>query len=138
MSRLIQDLRYTFRTLLKNPGFASIAILTLALGIGANSAIFSVAIGVLLRPLGYRDAERLVLINTQFPTLGFDVFWMSTPEFIELRASNRSLASIGAYNTGQVNIGTVDRPLQVTVGIATADLFTTLGVEAELGRTFTG
>src|SRR5690606_31801711 len=137
MSDLISDIRYAIRTLVKSPGFAAVAILTLALGIGANSAIFSVVNGVVLRPLAYRAPEELMSIATQFPTLGFDEFWVSPPEFLELKERNRSFASIGGYRTGQASVGGGDRPVRVTSAIVTADLFTTLGVPAYLGRTHT-
>lgn len=77
---LMHDLRYALRNLRKSPGYAVVTVLTLALGIGVNSAIFSVVNGVLLKPLPYQQPERLVFITSQFPTLGFDQFWVSAPE----------------------------------------------------------
>jgi putative ABC transport system permease protein len=82
MQDLAQDVRYALRGLRRAPGFTAAAVLTLALGIGANTAIFSVVNGVLFRPLGYPEPERLLAISTQFPTLGFDRFWMSPPEYV--------------------------------------------------------
>ena len=78
-----QDLVSAFRHLRKNPGYTLVTVLTLALGIGANTAIFSVVNGVVLKPLPYPNASRLVFITSQFPGLGFDQFWVSAPEFIE-------------------------------------------------------
>jgi putative ABC transport system permease protein len=89
MDRLRQDLTYALRNLRKSPGYALVTILTLALGIGANSAIFSVVNGVILKPLSFPEPERLVFITSQFPTLGFDQFWVSPPEFMEFRDRNR-------------------------------------------------
>jgi putative ABC transport system permease protein len=113
-----------------------VAILTLALGIGANSAIFSVLNGVVLRPLPYAAPEALVRVASRFPTLGFDKFWISPPEYMELRERTRSFASFGAYRTGMASVGGEDAPLRVVSSVATADLFETLGVAAQLGRPF--
>ena len=84
------DLVYALRSLRKSPGYAAVTILTLALGIGANTAIFSVVNGVILKPLPYPSPQRLVYITSQFPNLGFDQFWISAPEFVEFAESNRS------------------------------------------------
>ena len=76
---LRQDLRLAVRSLLRAPAFAAVTILTLALGIGANTAIFSIVNGVILRPLGYPKPEQLMYLTTQFPAFGFDQFWVSPP-----------------------------------------------------------
>src|SRR5687768_7475307 len=76
MTELLQDLRHSVRGFARTPGFTLLAVLTLALGIGANSAIFSVVNGVILKPLGYPEPDRLVMITSQFPTMGFDQFWV--------------------------------------------------------------
>ena len=131
-----QDIGYSWRQLLRNRSFAAAAILTLAVGIGANSAVFSVVNGVLLEPLPYDAPEELVTVHTAFPTQGFDEFWMSPPEYQELREWNESFEELGAYRTGSASIETSDRPLRVASAVATATFFTTLGVSAQLGRTF--
>ncbi len=136
MAELFNDVRYALRSLRKAPGFAFVAILTLALGIGANSAIFSVLNGVVLRPLPYAEPDRLMRLASRFPTLGFDKFWISPPEFFELKERNRSFAAMGGYRTGTVSIGADEAPLRATSAIATADLFETLGIPAHLGRPF--
>jgi putative ABC transport system permease protein len=136
MAEFGSDMRYALRSLRKSPGFAAVAVLTLALGIGANTAIFSVVNGVVLKPLRYAEPGRLVFLATQFPTLGFDHFWMSPPEFLELREWNRSFELMGGYRAGTASIGGDERPLRVTSAVATADLFPTLGVGPALGRTF--
>ncbi len=136
MDGLVRDVRHSARNLLRSPGFAIVTILTLALGIGANTAIFSVVNGVILRPLGYPEPGRLVYISSQFPQLGFDQFWISPPEFFDFRERVQSFSSIGAFAPGQANLTATDRPRQVVTVQVSADLFTTLGVAPMLGRTF--
>jgi predicted permease len=134
---LRQDIHFSLRMLRKSPGFTAVALLTLALGIGANSAIFSVVNAVLLRPLPYTNPGRLVYLYSQFPTLGFDDFWISPPEYRELQQRAHSFSSIGAWRTGRVNVAATDNPVRVTSAIVTAEFFTTLGVSPLLGRPFT-
>src|SRR4029453_4099247 len=110
---LRQDIRFAIRSLLRVPAFAAVTILTLALGIGANTAIFSIVNGVILRPLGYPKPEQLVYLTTQFPGFGFDRFWVSPPEYFEFRELNQSFAAVGTYTTGEVNLTAGDRPLPV-------------------------
>jgi putative ABC transport system permease protein len=133
MQTLLQDLRYAFRLLAKSPGFAAIAILTLALGIGANTAIFSVVNGVLLRPLAFRDPSRLVIVaeKSSFPTIS-----TSYQNFVDWRDQSRSFESMeGTRATGLSLTGAGD-PELLTARMATAGLFPLLGVEAREGRTF--
>jgi len=137
MSNLAADLRFAVRNLFKSPGFALVTILTLALGIGANAAMFSVVNGVVLRPLGYPHPEQLVRIVSQFPTMGFDTFWVSPPEFFELKERSRSFEAVGAYTIGAANLSGADRPHRVISVGTSPDLFTALGVQPLLGRTFT-
>jgi predicted permease len=132
-----RDARHALRGLLRRPGFAGVTILTLGLGIGANTAIFSVVNGVLLRPLPYADPDRLVMVNSAFPTLGFDEFWVSPPEYMELQERARSFEVLGAYRQGQLSIGGGDRPERVNAAVASATLFEALGVPPLLGRTYT-
>jgi predicted permease len=136
MNELLSNLRYSARTMRKSPGFAVVAILTLALGIGANSAIFSVVNGVVLKPLSYAAPEQLVSLSTQFPQLGFDRFWFSPPELLEYGEWNRTMTSLGAYRTGQATVGGYERPVRVTSAVATAGLFETLGVSPVQGRAY--
>jgi len=131
------DLRHAIRNLLRSPGFALVTILTLALGIGANTAIFSVVNAVILKPLPYPQPGQLVYISSQFPKMGFDQFWVSPPEFLELQERARSFSSVGAFSTGQVNLSAEDRPRRVPSAQVSAGLFTVLGVNPEAGRTFT-
>src|SRR2546430_1178263 len=106
METLWQDLRYGLRMLVKNPGFTLIAALTLALGIGANTAIFSVVNAVLLRPLPYKEPERLVRVYSEFPTMNLRKFWVSPPEFFELQNEAKSWEALGAWSMGGANVAT--------------------------------
>ena len=134
--RIGRDLRYALRMLVRTPGLTVVAVLTLALGIGANTAIFSVVRGVLLKPLAFPRPEQLVFITSQFPTLGLDQFPMDIAEFVELRERNKSFQDVGAYAIGAANIGAADRPSRVTSAVASASLFSTLGVKPVQGRGF--
>src|SRR5215213_8228567 len=136
MDSFLRDLRHAVRNLSRSPGFALVTILTLALGIGANTAIFSVVNAVILRPLGYPQPDRLVFISSQFPRMGFDQFWISPPEFLEFQERTRAFAAVGAFATGQANLTAADRPRRVNSGQASTGLFTALGVQPIYGRTF--
>ncbi len=135
MESWIQDFGHTFRNLVRSPGFTLVALLTLALGIGANTAIFAIVNGVLLKPLAYPSPDDLVLVTSQFPQMGFDQFWISPPEFLELKERSRSFQSIGAYSTGEGNLGTRDRPRRARAARVSAEFFEALGVAPLLGRT---
>ena len=131
-----QDVRLAVRSLRASPVVAAVAILSLSLGIGANTAIFSVVNSVILRPLGYPHPEQLIYISSQFPALGFDQFWVSPPEFFELQERARSFSSIGAYAVGQVNLAASDRPRRVQAARASTELFRALAVAPAQGRIF--
>jgi predicted permease len=133
---LYRDLRHAVRSLLRAPVFAVVTILTLALGIGANTAIFSIVNGVILRPLGYPQPEQLMYLTTQFPAFGFDQFWVSPPEYLEFRELNQSFSAVGAFTTGEVNLTAGDRPLRVRSASVNDDLLRALGVPAATGRLF--
>ena len=136
MESFVQDVRYALRKLAASPGFALLTVATLALGIGANCAIFSVVNGVILRPLAYPEPGRLTFITSQFPALGFDQFWISAPEFLEFRDWNRAFDSVGAYTVRGANLGT-DQPSRPTTALVTSELMPTLGVPVRMGRLFT-
>jgi hypothetical protein len=136
MDNLKKDLLYALRGLKRQPGFAALTVLTLALGIGANTAIFSVVNGVLLRPLPYPNAEQLEYVTSTFPGMGFDQFWMSIPEVLELEKNNQSFSSLGAYRAAEFNVDTVP-PIRPRVGVLTAGFMPTLGVRPMMGRWFT-
>ena len=132
---MFSDIRYALRGLLSRPGFSIVAILTLALGIGANTAIFSVVNGVVLQPLQYPDPGRLMYITSQFEGM-FDQFWVSAPEFIEFREHNKAFESVGAYAVGAANLGTEIPRRPITASVS-HDLMTALGVQPLRGRLFT-
>jgi putative ABC transport system permease protein len=136
LDTLRQDLRTASRNLVHSPAFAVVTILTLALGIGANSAIFTVVNAVILRPLGYPQPERLAYLTTRIPNMGFDQFWVSPPEFFEFRELNQSFAEVGAFTTGEVNLTASDRPARVRSASVTDDLLRALGVQVIQGRLF--
>jgi predicted permease len=132
---LVQDIRFGLRMLLKNPGFTSVAVLTLAIGIGANTAIFSVVNAVLLRPLPYSEPSQLVQLRVQGsgkpdPVIG-------SVGFIEVKAQSQSLARIAAYSDGDMTVTGGGSAERVVAGAVTADFFPLLGVQPTLGRNFT-
>jgi putative ABC transport system permease protein len=133
---LAQDLRYGFRMLAKNPGFTAIAILTLALGIGANTAIFSVIDGVLLRPLPYKDSQQLVDISAVYSSRGIKGLSVSFTKLTQVQRQARSFESVGAYFSTGVSIATNGVPEQVSAAKATANFFSVLGVSPAHGRGF--
>jgi predicted permease len=136
----LRDLRFAFRQLVKNPGFTVVAVLTLALGIGACVAIFSVFNAVMLRPLPYPDPDRLVRLYTEFPDFpngGLRRFSFSVPEYLDLRAEAKSWESLDAWISVGVNVGGKDQPVRVTGASVTGSLFRSIGATPMLGRAIT-
>ena len=129
LSGLGQDLRYGFRTLRKNPGFTAVAMLTLALGIGANTAIFSVVNGVLLQPLSYPDSGRLLMIFDTQSSVAY-------PDFLDWRKESRSFTDMGVFRPYDFNFTGAGEPEHLTGEYVSASLFPVLGVTPSLGRTF--
>jgi predicted permease len=137
MTTLWQDVRYGIRMLAKRPGFTIIAVLALALGIGANMAIFSVVNAVILRPLPYKDPEQIVTILGTAPKLDIDVFPVSGPDFVDWRNQNHVFEQLAALEEASFNLtGAGGEPERVSSASASAALFSLLGVNASLGRTF--
>ena len=137
MENLLQDLRYGFRLLLKRPGFTAIAIVTLALGIGANTAIFSVVNAVLLRPLPFTDPDRLVLFYGTNRQMGFSGQWaVCDADYPDWKSQSESFGQIAAYQRRFFNL-TDGEPERLLASAVDADLFALLGVQPVLGRTFT-
>jgi putative ABC transport system permease protein len=136
ISDFADDLRFGVRTLRRNPGFTIVAVLTLALGIGANTAIFSVVENVLLRPLPYDHPESLVEIKNTYP--GFQTVGISPGDFLDWRREAKSFSSMGAYGdvSQGFNLTGAGEPERIEASIASSDLFSTLGIRAQVGRTF--
>jgi len=136
MSSLLQDIRYALRQLRKNLGFTGVAVLTLALGIGANTAVFSVVDAVMLRPLPYHQPERLIeaqSINTHNPQPSA----ISYPDFFDWRSQNHTLDHLVSYHDNEFTLTGLDRPIQVDAEIVSWDFLPALGASPELGRGFT-
>jgi putative ABC transport system permease protein len=136
MNNFWQDLRYGARMLLKNPGFSIVAVIALALGIGANTAIFSVVNSVLLRPLSYQDSDRLVQLNHNYPKLDLKAS-VSAIGYTHYRDNNKSFEKIGAASFWPVNLTGTGDPERLIGLSVTHTFFPTLGVEAAMGRVFT-
>ncbi len=137
MDTLLQDLKYAVRTLRRTPAFTLAAVACLALGIGANTAIFSVIDGVLLRPLPFKDPGSLVMVWETNRAQGRDRNVVSPANYLDWRAQNSTFSDIGSYIDWHANLTGVDEPVEVGVSIATASFFTVLGVAPELGRVYT-
>ncbi|MFN2540650.1 MAG: ADOP family duplicated permease, partial [Chthoniobacterales bacterium] len=133
---LWQDLRYGLRMLAKNPGFTTVAIIALALGIGANSAIFSVVNTVLLRPLPYNNPQRLVMVWEENSKQGFPRDTPSPANFIDWRDQNHVFASMAAFAEASFNLTGAGDPERIDGRGVSASLFPLLGVEPQLGRAF--
>jgi putative ABC transport system permease protein len=130
-----QDVRLAVRAMGRSPGFAAVAVATLALGIGANSAIFSVVKAVLLAPLPYAEPDRRVMIWSRW--VSFDKTWVSPGELVEYRRRSRTMQDVAAWNFTQMNLTGDGDPVRIGTGQVTANLFAALGVQPLLGRTFT-
>ena len=137
LETLWQDLRYGVRMLMKQPGFTLIAVITLALGIGANTAIFSVVHAVLLQSLPYNDADRLVMVWEHNRQRGLRQNYVSPANFVEWREQNSVFTDIAAFADNRSILTGVGAPEEIVSQAATPNLFALLGAEAILGRTFT-
>src|SRR5262245_55429282 len=131
----MNDLKFALRQLLKNPGFTAVAVLTLALGIGANTAIFSVVNAVLLKPLPYPAPRQLVWLSERGPS--FPSLSMAYPNFQDWQAQQTVFESLGAYKAGSFNLTGKGTPARVEASFMTSGAFSALGVQPGLGRLFT-
>lgn len=134
MHTLWQDIRYGVRVLLKRPAFTAIAVITLALGIGACTAIFSVVDAVLVRPLPYRDAERIVSLKEIDGTGRQTTF--AEPNFVDVRARSHSFSGVAEYVMGLMPVIGGSAAVRTNVAYVSTDFFMTLGVQPAVGRTF--
>lgn len=135
MQTLIEDLRYAIRMLRKNRDFTAVALLTLALGIGANTAVFSIVNGVLLNSLPFPDADKLVVLFESKPN--FTEGSISYPNFLDWKRDNRSFTSIAAYRPDSFSLTGTGESEQVNGKMVSADFFSILGVNPSMGRMFT-
>jgi putative ABC transport system permease protein len=136
MRALMSELRYAGRTLLRSPGFAAVAVLTLALGIGANTAIFSVIRSVLLRPLPFPEAERVYGVSESRLDRGWESTSFTHPNFWDVRDMNRTFEAIGALEWTTINLAGGEYPERLYAARVTEGFFRALGVRAEVGRLF--
>ncbi len=136
MTTLVQDLKYGVRMLMRSPGFTAVAIVALALGIGANTAIFSLVNGVLLRPLPYRDAGGLAFVAASNRRQGSKVDVTSYPDFADWRAQNRVFSGLAAYRPQFYNLSGGSQPERIRGVRVAQDLFSVLEEAPALGRTF--
>jgi putative ABC transport system permease protein len=136
MSNLLQDIRYGFRMLLKSPGFTALAVLALALGIGANNAVFSVASAFLRKPVSFPKLDRLVMVLS-LPAQE-TIFWnaVSPADFLDWKRQSRSFEQMAAWETNDVNLTGNGEPEKLVAGQVSANFFDTLGVVPALGRPF--
>ncbi len=138
MNVLLQDARFALRQMKQKPGFTLLVILTMALGIGANAAIFSVLDAVLLRPLPYAKSDQLIKVWTKFTGIGSpnDQNWISAPELRDLQQLNHSFSDMAAISADSVNLGLKGSPQRVLGAAVSPSLFGILGAKPMLGRTF--
>ncbi|MHC1769024.1 MAG: ABC transporter permease [Verrucomicrobiia bacterium] len=134
---MLNDFRFALRQLLKNPGFTAPAVITLALGIGVNTTIFSFVNAVVLRPLPFRNPERLVFIDESNPRQGFDRLSVSYPDYLDWKQQNAVFEDIGLYGHTAYTLAGREQPERLSGAEVTASLFTMLGVQPVLGRHFT-
>jgi predicted permease len=136
MSTLAQDIRYAVRAFAKNPGFTMAAVLSLAIGIGANTSIFSVANALLLRPLPYRDANRLVILWNRSPGLNITEDWFSPAQYLDIKNGHHGFEQVAIAIGGNYNLTGEREPERVGVTRVSSNLLPMLGVSAERGRLF--
>ncbi len=136
LGTFLQDFRYGLRQLRRSPGFTAVAVLALALGIGATTSIFSVVEAVLLRPLAFRDPERLVLIKENVNKLD-TLLNLPAPDVLTFAHESRAFEQVGGFEQGSMELSGVGEPARIATARLTAAVFPALGVNPMLGRAFT-
>src|SRR5690348_11457068 len=134
---MLRDFRFALRQLLKQPAFTVIAVVTLALAIGANTAVLSLVNALLLRPLPYKSPENLVLLWERFPPQGLERIPVSPPEYLDYEKQATSFERIAAFDYAAYNLTTGDVPERVSGAVVSPSLFPLLGIEPIRGRVFT-
>lgn len=134
MNQFLQDLRYGLRVLAKAPGFTTVAVLTLALGIGASTAIFSVVDGVLLRPLPYPNPQQIVIVSEQ--AANGHRMHLADPNFLDFRTQNQTLSGLATFDSGPDSVSGGSEPVRTNIGVVSQDFFKVMGVEPFRGREF--
>lgn len=137
MQRLWYDLAFGLRMLFKNPRFTVVAALSLAIGIGANTAIFSVTNALLLRPLPYKDAERLVILWNRSPGLNVEQDWFSPGQYLDIKAENQVFENVATTIDNSFNLTGQGTPERVEGARVSSSLFSLLGTQPMMGRVFT-
>src|SRR6202521_5190921 len=133
----MRDIRYALRLLIRDRRFTLVAVIALALGIGANTAIFSVVNAALMRPLPYRDASRLVVVWDQLSKLGLDQFPVSSANYLDYKTGNRVFEDLAAFSPMEFNLTLRDQAERVPGVRISANLLSVLGANVVAGRTFT-
>jgi len=136
MDSLLKDISYGFRSLHKHPAFSIIVVLVLALGIGANTAIFSVVNSVLLRPLAYKDSDRLAMVWGNFRALNIERLPAKAAEYEDYRDQTQIFEQVAAFANASLNLTGNEQPERLSGSRVTSNLFSMLGAQAEQGRIF--
>ena len=137
MNGLLQDLRFAVRSFGLNPGFTAAALLSIAIGVGANSSIFSIASALLLRPLPYPDADRLAILWSRSPGLGIAEDWFSTAQYFDIKRGHRGFEDVAIAIGGNYNLTGDGEPERIGTVRVSSNLLPLLGAQPILGRLFT-
>ena len=136
MDHLINDVRYAVRNLIKRPGFTLIAVVTLALGIGANSCIFSAINALLLKPLPFADQDRVMTIWDKNPSRGVEHNEVTMANYLDLRDQSQSFDQLALYRWWSANLTGIDQPERLQGFLVTGNFFNAIGTQPIMGRTF--
>src|SRR6185503_17463515 len=138
MNNLLQDARFSLRMLLKKPGFTSVVVLALGLGIGANTAIFSVVNTILLRPLPYKNSDRLIWLQEKNPGADIKEETLSPPNYLDWKSQSEGFEDMGAFASTRLTLTSGEgEPERINAAYVADGFFSTLQAEPRIGRTFT-